>query len=68
MVQRGPASNANVYLRVQGTLKDHEIDTTNADGKYVLDGVETGKYSVWAELNELTSLEESYHGLKMAIA
>ncbi len=63
-----PASNATVYLSVLGTWKYREIATTNADGKYFFDGVETGKYTVWAELDELTSLEERYQGMKFEIA
>ncbi len=56
----GPASNATVTLLqfAQGVRTNHKVATTDAIGTYVFDGVETGKYTLWAEWNELTSLEE----------
>jgi hypothetical protein len=62
-----PANGATVYLS-HGTREYREIATTNTDGSYVFDDLEAGKYSIWAERNELTSLEERDQGKKFELA
>lgn len=67
-----PANMATVYLlsSVKGarTLPTHPNRTeTDANGNYVFEDVQTGAYRLWAETNELTSLEEKLQGMKIEL-